>query len=220
MRHLSSAELTFGSTKVPSRPLPFGLQLCHIRTSGFPGWSTIDRLIPPKYCVVQLPAGSPLSGVWLERGPFQRILGGVKVVRAGGGNGTQYIIKRDGFVECFWLRYRNRDQNDLHMGRFVSALACVLGIYSLLRNHSNSPAMPAEVSIEILTYRHVGVRHPNQPPDENSPPLAPRVLFDRRTVGENDDFSAVLNESAADLMNAGDFDSKFLPKYAFNDPKP
>jgi hypothetical protein len=182
-------------------------------------------LIPPHKCTTRLDSASGSStlgsaDVWLERGPFRRLLGGVEIARTNKPErgDTRYTIKRDGFVEFSWIRWGARDQTHLHAHKLVSALGCTLGVYSLLRKQSNSLAMPAEVSIEILTFQPVCVTHPNQHNSDYGQPLDSRVMFDRRAIGQIEDFSEVMNESGADLMNAADYESATLAKYAFVEP--
>jgi hypothetical protein len=162
----------------------------------------------------------PLKGanyVWAQTGAGRRILGGVAQLDDKVNELVGYTIRRDGFVEFTLLSIYDERQNGAHVEWFVAGMACVLGIYDRLREQAGALGMPAEISAEILTYGTVHATNGSRSFNLSGHQLDRKTMFPNRTVGEKLDFTALLNETAADFWNAGGGHTDGLPEYRYVD---
>jgi hypothetical protein len=141
------------------------------------------------------------------------ILGGVEDEGSSGSSLlVKHVITRDGQIELCYLHREHRSRCAAYAEWFTSALAVVLELYDTLRNRAGTPSVPAEIDIQVETEGGDVKPLPFGSLRASFHSLPVTTAFPRYTVAERTDFDQVLNDAAADLMNAGGLPAVVLPR--------
>ena len=167
-------------------------------------------LVPPRTCVDMVgrpSAMQDLTAFWPNGSRQRRFLGGVADGHAWATGNVDYIATREGVVEATALIIGNEGENtSLSRQLLVGLIGCSFGVYDKLREVSDRPHVPAEVAVSIRVFGEVHVANNvgSQLAVLAGGRLPPASTFPRRSGADADEFSAILSETAQDLLDAAD----------------
>lgn len=175
---------------------------------GIPRLPTFSALVPPQTCVgiAGLPAMRDLTVFWPRGTHERRFLGGVRDGHTWDSGRVDYLATREGVVEATAMIIGNEGEStSLSRHLLVGILGCSIGVYDNLRELSGRLQMPAEIAVSIRVFGDVHVANAdNHMAAIAGGRLPPVSIFPRRSAADAPEFSAILTDTAQDLLDDAD----------------
>ena len=176
---------------------------------GIPRIQAFSDLIPPRTCVDMV--GRPdamrdLTAFWPTGSRQRRFLGGVADGHEWAAGDVEYTATREGAVEATALIIGNEGEStSLTRQLLVGLMGCSFGIYDNLREMADRPYTPVEVAVSIRIFGDIHVANAgSQMAALSGGRLPPVSTFPRRSGADATEFSAILSDTAQDLLDAAD----------------